>query len=234
MKLTYLLIFVLLAVGAVGVVMVTRPGLEQDLPTNDEPMASPIDNTTPFPPPEPTPLAGQVKPINEQVDIVLKTTLGDIALTLDGATAPITVGNFITLAQAGFYDGTTFHRVIPEFMIQGGDPLSKNPQLRPQHGTGGPGYKFNDEQNEKSVVRGVIAMANAGPNTNGSQFFIVTGEAFPHLDGKHTVFGAVTNGIEVADKISLVEADQRDNPVEPVVVESIEILTSLDPALKVE
>ena len=162
-----------------------------------------------------------ITPINETVQVTMTTSLGVIELELDGSVAPKTVGNFVQLANAGFYNGTTFHRVIPDFMIQGGDPLSKDPSARAVHGTGDPGYKFEDEFNSSKVVRGVIAMANSGPNTNGSQFFIVTGEAFPHLDGRHTVFGKVTSGMDVVDAISAVPADQADNPLEPVVVESV-------------
>src|SRR6188474_906409 len=127
----------------------------------------------------------------------LVTNRGAVELELHDADAPKTVENFLKLARDGFYDGVIFHRVIPDFMIQGGDPTGT--------GRGGPGYQFEDEFNDNKVVRGALAMANAGPNTNGSQFFIVTAESTPWLDGKHTVFGRVTSGLEVADAISLVE-----------------------------
>jgi peptidyl-prolyl cis-trans isomerase B (cyclophilin B) len=145
----------------------------------------------------------------------LQTSHGAIELELFDADAPKTVENFRTLAGDGFYDGVVFHRVIPDFMIQGGDPTGT--------GMGGPGYTFEDEFNDRSVVRGALAMANAGPNTNGSQFFIVTAEATPWLDGKHTVFGRVTNGMDVVDTISQLETDANDKPREPVVIERVEL-----------
>ena len=145
----------------------------------------------------------------------LHTNQGAIELELFDEDAPKTVENFRTLAGDGFYDGVVFHRVIPDFMIQGGDPTGT--------GMGGPGYTFEDEPNDHSVVRGVLAMANAGPNTNGSQFFIVTAEATPWLDGKHTVFGRVTNGMDVVDTISQLETDANDKPREPVVIERVEL-----------
>ena len=145
----------------------------------------------------------------------MTTSEGAIELELFDADAPKTVGNFTKLAGEGYYDGLVFHRVIPDFMIQGGCPRGD--------GTGGPGYSFEDEFNDHPVARGYLAMANAGPNTNGSQFFIVTTEAAPWLDGKHTVFGRVTSGQDVADKISFAERDGRDRPLEPVVIESLTI-----------
>ena len=131
------------------------------------------------------------------------------------ADAPKTVENFVRLSSSGFYDGLAFHRVIPDFMIQGGDPNGD--------GTGGPGYTFEDEPNQHSVVRGALAMANAGPNTNGSQFFIVTAEACPWLDGKHTVFGRVTAGMDVVDRISGLPRDAQDRPREPATIERVEL-----------
>jgi cyclophilin family peptidyl-prolyl cis-trans isomerase len=145
----------------------------------------------------------------------LQTNHGAIELELYDADAPKTVGNFRKLADDGFYDGVVFHRVIPDFMIQGGDPTGT--------GMGGPGYTFEDEPNDHSVVRGVLAMANAGPNTNGSQFFIVTADATPWLDGKHTVFGRVTDGMEIVDSISQVATDANDKPQEPVLIERVEL-----------
>ena len=146
---------------------------------------------------------------------VLQTSEGAIELELFADDAPKTVENFRKLASEGFYDGLTFHRVIPDFMVQAGCPRGD--------GTGGPGYQFEDEPNENKVVRGALAMANAGPDTNGSQFFIVTAEACPWLDGKHTVFGRVTSGQDVVDAISLVERDAGDRPREPVLIESVEL-----------
>jgi cyclophilin family peptidyl-prolyl cis-trans isomerase len=127
--------------------------------------------------------------------------------------APKTVSNFVTLAGDGYYDGLVFHRVIPDFMVQGGCPRGD--------GTGGPGYEFEDEPNGRPVVRGALAMANRGPNTNGSQFFIVTAEECSWLDGKHTVFGYVTAGMEVVDEISSVDRDGRDRPREPVTLDRV-------------
>jgi peptidyl-prolyl cis-trans isomerase B (cyclophilin B) len=145
----------------------------------------------------------------------LHTNNGVIAIELHDDDAPKTVENFLKLARDGFYDGVIFHRVIPDFMIQGGDPTGT--------GSGGPGYQFEDEFNDQKVVRGALAMANAGPNTNGSQFFIVTTEATPWLDGKHTVFGRVTDGMDVVDAISALETDSRDRPVQDVVIERVDI-----------
>jgi cyclophilin family peptidyl-prolyl cis-trans isomerase len=145
----------------------------------------------------------------------LQTNHGPIALELYDADAPKTVENFRKLAEDGFYDGVIFHRVIPDFMIQGGDPTGT--------GTGGPGYTFEDEFNDHPVARGALAMANAGPNTNGSQFFIVTADACPWLDGKHTVFGGVTSGMDVVDAISQVATGASDRPSEDVVIERIDL-----------
>lgn len=152
--------------------------------------------------------------------VIIKTNFGNIELSFFPDKAPITVGNFIKLSEAGFYNGTLFHRVIKDFMIQGGDPLSKQSNWA-LHGTGGPGYTFQDEINDEKLVRGVIAMANAGPNTNGSQFFIVTAEQTPWLDGKHTVFGRVVSGMDVVDKISLMEVNGQNHPLQDVVIEQI-------------
>jgi cyclophilin family peptidyl-prolyl cis-trans isomerase len=148
----------------------------------------------------------------------MNTTLGTIAIELFDDDAPKTVANFRKLAGDGFYDGIIFHRVIPDFMIQGGCPHGT--------GTGGPGYQFEDEFNQHKVVRGALAMANSGPNTNGSQFFIVTADSAPWLDGKHTVFGQVSAGIDAVDAIEAVPTGAQDRPVEAPKIESIE----LDPA----
>ncbi len=145
----------------------------------------------------------------------LHTNAGPITVEFFDDDAPKTVENFRDLAAKGFYDGLTFHRVITDFMIQGGCPEGT--------GTGGPGYTFEDEFNDHKVVRGALAMANAGPNTNGSQFFIVTIPAAGWLDGKHTVFGQVTSGQDVADRISLVERDSRDRPKTPVTLDRVEL-----------
>ena len=152
----------------------------------------------------------------------LHTNKGIITIELFSADAPKTVKNFITLAESGFYNGTTFHRVIKDFMIQGGDPLSKDTNWA-DDGTGGPGYTFEDEINQHKVVRGVLAMANTGPNTNGSQFFIVTATEASWLDGKHTVFGRVVEGMDVVGVISSISTNENDHPRENVVVEKIVI-----------
>jgi peptidyl-prolyl cis-trans isomerase B (cyclophilin B) len=148
----------------------------------------------------------------------MHTSHGTISLELFEEDAPKTVENFRKLAADKFYDGVIFHRVIPDFMIQGGDPQGT--------GTGGPGYTFEDEFNHHKVVRGALAMANAGPNTNGSQFFLVTIDSAPWLDGKHTVFGQVTGGMDVVDSIEALPTGAQDRPLEPPKIESIE----LDPA----
>ena len=146
---------------------------------------------------------------------IMKTTEGDIVLELFDEDAPKTVSNFKQLASQGFYDGLIFHRVIDDFMIQGGCPQGT--------GTGGPGYTFEDEINQHKVVRGALAMANAGPNTNGSQFFIVTTEEAPWLDGKHTVFGEVRGGMDVVERIGTTRTDARDKPVDDIRIETIEL-----------
>jgi peptidyl-prolyl cis-trans isomerase B (cyclophilin B) len=145
----------------------------------------------------------------------MQTNHGTIQLELFDEDAPKTVENFRKLAGDGFYDGVIFHRVIEDFMIQGGDPTGT--------GSGGPGYQFEDEFNDHPVARGALAMANAGPNTNGSQFFIVTAEACPWLDGKHTVFGRVTSGMEVVDEISQVATGPGDRPQDEVRIESVAV-----------
>ena len=145
----------------------------------------------------------------------LHTNHGAIALELFEGEAPKTVENFRKLAADGFYDGVIFHRVIENFMIQGGDPTGT--------GMGGPGYQFEDEINKHAVDRGALAMANSGPNTNGSQFFIVTADACPWLDGLHTVFGQVTSGMDVVDAISHVDTDMQDRPLSEVRIESVAV-----------
>jgi cyclophilin family peptidyl-prolyl cis-trans isomerase len=148
----------------------------------------------------------------------LHTNHGAIEVELFDDEAPKTVENFRKLAGDGFYDGVVFHRVIPDFMIQGGDPTGT--------GMGGPGYTFEDEFNDRKVERGALAMANAGPNTNGSQFFIVTTPAAPWLDGKHTVFGRVTGDMGAVDTIEKLDTDANDKPREPAVIERVELADS--------
>jgi peptidyl-prolyl cis-trans isomerase B (cyclophilin B) len=148
-------------------------------------------------------------------DATLHTTAGSVTVELFDEDAPKTVENFRKLSEDGFYDGLIFHRVIPEFMIQGGCPEGT--------GTGGPGYTFEDEINQHKIVRGALAMANAGPDTNGSQFFIVTAGEAPWLDGKHTVFGRVTDGMDAVDAVESTQTDDADRPVERQVIERIEL-----------
>jgi cyclophilin family peptidyl-prolyl cis-trans isomerase len=145
----------------------------------------------------------------------MTTSEGTMELELFDADAPKTVENFTKLARDGFYDGLVFHRVIPDFMIQGGCPRGD--------GTGGPGYSFEDEFNDRPVARGYLAMANSGPDTNGSQFFIVTTDEAPWLDGKHTVFGQVTSGMDVVERIGTTQTDARDRPVDPIGIQTIEL-----------
>jgi peptidyl-prolyl cis-trans isomerase B (cyclophilin B) len=145
----------------------------------------------------------------------LHTNHGPIALELFEQDAPKTVENFTRLSREGFYDGLTFHRVIPDFMIQGGCPEGT--------GTGGPGYEFEDEINPHPMVRGALAMANRGPDTNGSQFFILTRDEASWLDGKHTVFGRVADGMDAVDAIEAVETGANDRPLEPVKIERVEL-----------
>jgi peptidyl-prolyl cis-trans isomerase B (cyclophilin B) len=153
-------------------------------------------------------------------EAVLHTTAGPVTIELFDEDAPKTVANFRKLAGDGFYDGLVFHRVIRDFMIQGGCPEGT--------GTGGPGYTFEDEINEHKVVRGALAMANAGPNTNGSQFFVVTAEAAPWLDGKHTVFGQVVGGMDAVDAIEGTPTGSGDRPLEPQTIDRVEL--SAEPA----
>lgn len=167
----------------------------------------------------------QVNLIAKYSGAIIKTNLGDIQVKFYNEESPITVNNFMNLAQAGFYKGTTFHRVIKDFMIQGGDPNSKDDDWS-NDGVGGPGYYFADEINEHKLVAGSLAMANrgAGTSSNGSQFFIVTAASTPWLDGSHTNFGQVSSGMDIVNKIGLVAVNANDHPLEDVVVESIELL----------
>jgi cyclophilin family peptidyl-prolyl cis-trans isomerase len=145
----------------------------------------------------------------------MRTTEGVIVFELFDADAPKTVANFKKLASEGFYDGLSFHRIIKDFMAQGGCPQGT--------GTGGPGYQFEDEFNQHKIVYGTLAMANSGPNTNGSQFFIVTAQATPWLDGKHTAFGRVIEGEDVLDRLNNVPTGGADRPKTPVLISSIEL-----------
>src|SRR3989339_986685 len=185
-------------------------------PANDPLGGDPAINDSSAPPAdegsadETTPIGFDGQLLAGTYTVTLKTTKGDVTIELDADKAPKAVTNFIVLAQMGYYNGLTFHRVIPDFMIQGGDPTGD--------GTGGAsifGETFEDEPNDMQMERGVLAMANRGPNTNGSQFFITTVET-PWLQGRHTIFGRVTSGMEIVDAISNVPSNQNDAPVEPV------------------
>ncbi len=157
----------------------------------------------------------QMIDVTKKYTATLKTSMGDIVIALNAKNRPLTVGNFVYLAKIGFYNGVVFHRVIPDFMIQGGDPLGT--------GTGGPAYKFADELTApNSNAKGTIAMANAGPNTNGSQFFINLVDN-NYLDAKHTVFGKVTSGMAVVEAIGKTKTDSADKPLNPVTIETVEI-----------
>lgn len=283
MKSTYLLLIILALIIAAGFAYTQRPGNDLELGTTsmsspiDPAQGKPSDNTIPWPP---NSVPKGVEPIDHVVQVTLKTNKGDIVVALDGTRAPVTVGNFVKLAKENFYDGTTFHRVIPDFMIQGGDPYSKDQSQRTKHGTGGPGYQFKDEINAASygldktklvdaidpsqveqlqpqvrdwtvqqfyeaqgykymtnveslpLQRGVLAMANSGPNTNGSQFFIITAESVPYLNGKHTPFGVVQSGMDVVMAIQGVKTDENDNPVDPVIIEDIIVTDGPAPGLE--
>lgn len=171
--------------------------------------------------PETLSLAIDSMETQEFTQATFTTNKGTIVLELYADRTPVTVANFAKLAASGFYNGTRFHRVIEGFMIQGGDPQSKDMTLQDRWGTGGPGYTFDDEitpENKNDI--GTISMANAGPNTNGSQFFInVANNNF--LDTKHTVFGKVVQGMDVVIAISNIGTDGRDRPVDEVIVESV-------------
>jgi peptidyl-prolyl cis-trans isomerase B (cyclophilin B) len=159
--------------------------------------------------------AGTLASLPGMSTATMTTSEGPITIELFDEDAPKTVANFKKLAGDGFYDGLIFHRVIRDFMIQGGCPQGT--------GTGGPGYTFKDEINQHKIVRGALAMANAGPNTNGSQFFLVTTGEAPWLDGKHTVFGQVTEGMDVVDKIEGKPTDARDKPTDDIRIETLTI-----------
>jgi len=167
----------------------------------------------------------QINLLSKYNGAIIKTNLGDIQVKFYNEDSPVTVNNFMNLAQAGFYNGTKFHRVIKDFMIQGGDPNSKDDDWS-NDGIGGPGYYFADEINSHKLVAGSLAMANrgAGTSSNGSQFFIVTADATPWLDGAHTNFGQVTAGMDVVNKIGVVAVNANDHPLDDVVVNSIELV----------
>lgn len=171
------------------------------------------------------PMSTSTTPIPEKVTSATITTNKGVIEIAFADNTPVTVQNFAKLAASGFYNGTRFHRVIRDFMIQGGDPLSKDVANKDRWGTGGPGYSFQDETSPTDqFVPGVIAMANSGPNTNGSQFFIVTAQGgTPWLAGKHTIFGRVTKGMDIVGQIQNVQTDGADRPLQDVIVEKVEV-----------
>jgi cyclophilin family peptidyl-prolyl cis-trans isomerase len=161
--------------------------------------------------------------VSQYTGAVIKTNFGDIKVVFYGKESPFTVNNFMNLAKAGFYDQTKFHRVIKDFMIQGGDPNSKDNDWS-NDGSGGPDYRFADEFNDKKLVKGSLAMANSGIDTNGSQFFIVTAAATSWLDGKHTNFGYVAEGMDVVAKIETLPKNAKDHPTTDAIIENIELI----------
>jgi len=161
--------------------------------------------------------------VKQYSQAIITTNFGKIKVKFYNADSPATVNNFLKLSAEKFFDGTKFHRVIPDFMIQGGDPNSRDADWS-NDGQGGPGYSFKDEFNARKLIKGSLAMANSGPNTNGSQFFIVTAAATPWLDGKHTNFGEVIEGMDVVDKIQKVERNANDHPTKDVIIQGIELV----------
>lgn len=212
MKTNYLITMVVVAAVIIFAVLMFSGGNTSNNQMSQTKQSTASGNTpeNTVPPPE-----MQLEP-EKDYRVVMKTSRGDVIIDLYEDLSPVTVNNFVFLSGSDFYNGTIFHRVIKDFMIQGGDPTGT--------GQGSPGYTFEDEFNEKKLVKGSLAMANAGPNTNGSQFFIVTAEEVPWLDGKHTNFGEVVEGLDVVLEIESVEIGEADKPVEDVVIESIEIL----------
>ncbi len=188
-----------------------------------------VPTTTPpakAPPRVSAPSESQAKSGSEKTGpmiVIMETTMGDITLKLYDEDAPKTVANFLKLAKEGFYDGVRFHRVIKDFMIQSGDPLSKDDSRQAMWGTGGPGYTFPDEFNAHKLVKGSLAMANSGPNTNGSQFFIVTKAATPWLDGAHTNFGEVIAGMDIVMRIQSTPTLPGDVPRTPITILGITV-----------
>lgn len=225
-KLTIVLVLVAVAVIAGLIIWKMQSGKDTGAPapltnaygTDQSGAAASTTATAPTPGTPASPTAPQ-----KITSATLHTNKGDITIQFSPELAPNTVANFIKLAQSGFYDGTKFHRVIKGFMDQGGDPLTKDDSKMAQWGTGGPGYKFNDEitANSKNNV-GTVAMANSGPNTNGSQFFInAVNNNF--LDGKYTVFGKVTAGMDVVEAINATPTDSSDRPTTPIVLQSVTV-----------
>lgn len=220
------ILLTVVAVLIVGVVAYVGWQRSRSAPATTDPYAysqqTPLATINPLPTSTPmSDQSSQITPLSKTVHVVLKTSKGDMAMDLDGTRAPLAVGNFVKLAKAHFYDGVSFHRVIPNFMIQTGDPLSKDPAKRAQHGTGGPGYTFKTELPDAPFVRGAVGMARTAQlDTNGSQFFIMVADVHS-LDGQYTNFGTVTSGMDVADAIVASQRDGNDNPLQPVVISEI-------------
>lgn len=209
----------LFAVGGL-IVVLGIIAIVSSKPTEPAP-ALPLTTDSPMDTPSETNQAAMPSPTEKATQVTFVTTKGNIVLTLDTVHTPKTAENFLKLAKSGFYDGTRFHRVIAGFMIQGGDPLSKEVAKKAMWGTGGPGYTFPDElgpTNKNS--RGTISMANRGPDTNGSQFFINLVDN-DYLDTKHTVFGYVSQGLDVMDAVGKVPTDAGDKPIEDVIVTQV-------------
>jgi cyclophilin family peptidyl-prolyl cis-trans isomerase len=203
--------------------MINNNSIDSEEKTTNEAVTQPEEGV-PLPYPNRVPgIDGFTDLALEYKGAVIHTNMGDITVEFYAEESPFTVNNFMNLAKVGFYDGTKFHRVIKNFMIQGGDPNSKSDETS-SYGTGGPGYKFGDEFNDRPLVRGSLAMANSGPNTNGSQFFIVTAEATPHLDGLHVNFGRVVSGMDNVLEIEKTKTGGGTVPVTPVVVESVTLV----------
>lgn len=220
-----ILIIILTVFLVVGLSACTNNETNNNESTNNNGLLNPISSDL-----DPSNQVNNMRTLPNQTDLakeysqaVIKTNLGDITVKFYDDVSPATVNNFLNLAQDNFYNNTKFHRVIKDFMIQAGDPNSRGDDLN-AYGTGGPDYRFGDEINNRPLVLGSLAMANAGPNTNGSQFFIVTAEATPWLDGMHTNFGEVVSGLEVVRNIENVTTGPRDIPVDPVIITGIELL----------
>ena len=227
-KIIFAVAIMLIAIGASGCANDINNSAETDdafapensviTPNNNGEVSEPVVNNNTM-----KTLDGQEDLFAQYSQAIIKTNLGNITVKFYGEDSPVTVNNFMNLAKKGFYNETKFHRVIKDFMIQGGDPKSKESDTS-YWGTGGPDYRFSDEFNAHKLVAGSLAMANSGPNTNGSQFFIVTAPETPWLDGRHTNFGEVVEGMDIVKKIEAGETGDMDRPVKEVVIKSVELV----------
>lgn len=222
-KLTVLFLVVVMLAGGFFVFRMMRPTESKETDLSQLPVGTPESTKQPSQPPQESTQPPQQTTKMNYTEAILHTNKGDIAIQFLPGQAPNTVANFEKLANSNFYDNVKFHRVIKGFMIQTGDPLTKDDSQMARWGTGGPGYTFADELGPNNHdVKGTVAMANAGPDTNGSQFFInLVDNNF--LDGKHTVFGKVVSGMDVVEAIGSVQTDSSDRPVDPVVIQSVEL-----------